>query len=154
MRMCLYPRLYGNTTCMQIYSKFLIICQDLNYAIVTFFAYSGEVLLLGMLGDYSKYALHLSIDVYTSGLENRIIHSFHLLVSVLTLFWGGGSGASDTYPKPFQHWSYSSTSSHQFKNIALHSYISFHSKRLFYIMPVRCYQPTCMRPRYALAKQI
>ena len=35
--------------------------------IAVFCAFSGDISLLGLLGDYSKYALHFSEDTYTSG---------------------------------------------------------------------------------------
>ena len=44
-----------------------IFLQALNYMIVVFCAYSGDVSSLGLLGDYSKYALNFSEDIYTTG---------------------------------------------------------------------------------------
>ena len=45
-----------------------IFLQAINYMIVAFCAYSGEISFLGILGDYTKYALHFSGEVYTTGL--------------------------------------------------------------------------------------
>ena len=45
----------------------LLLLQAINYMIVAFCAYSGEISFLGILGDYTKYALHFSGEVYTTG---------------------------------------------------------------------------------------
>ena len=53
-------------TSAKLTSNFIFL-QAINYMIVAFCAYSGEISFLGILGDYTKYALHFSGEVYTTG---------------------------------------------------------------------------------------
>ena len=41
--------------------------------IVVFCAYSGDISFLGLLGDYSKYALNFAEDIYTTGRHKKLI---------------------------------------------------------------------------------
>ena len=43
------------------------ILQAINYLLAAFCAYAGHVAYLGNLGDYAKYALGFSDEIYTTG---------------------------------------------------------------------------------------